>query len=154
MVQELVLKGVNTALQDRNGNTPLHLACEQQSLECAQLLLLLEPVFGKPLEPRRTLQNLQLQNWQGEKEQSLIRCVHAGNIPVQKLTTPWFVLFFRLDLSAHQHPKRKSAADGIAGEEWSRHKCSGMAESKGSWQSSVYSTCQGNICAVLLVTHG
>lgn len=76
VVQELVLRGVNTALQDRNGNTPLHLACEQQSLECAQLLLL-EPVFGKPLEPRRTLQNLQLQNWQGEKVQSLIRgCVH------------------------------------------------------------------------------
>lgn len=74
VVQELVLKGVNTALQDRNGNTPLHLACEQQSLECAQLLLLLEPVFGKPLEPRRTLQNLQLQNWQG------LTCLHISTL--------------------------------------------------------------------------
>ncbi|KAL8185654.1 UNVERIFIED_CONTAM: hypothetical protein K2H54_056690 [Gekko kuhli] len=72
VVQELVLRGVNTALQDRNGNTPLHLACEQQSLECAQLLL--EPVFGKPLESRRTLQNLQLQNWQG------LTCLHISTL--------------------------------------------------------------------------
>ncbi|XP_060100729.1 NF-kappa-B inhibitor epsilon [Heteronotia binoei] len=72
VVQELVLRGVNTALQDRNGNTPLHLACEQQSLECAQLLL--ELVFGKSLEPRRALQNLQLQNWQG------LTCLHISTL--------------------------------------------------------------------------
>ncbi|XP_077198434.1 NF-kappa-B inhibitor epsilon [Paroedura picta] len=71
VVEELVLRGVNTALQDRNGNTPLHLACEQQSLECAQLLL---PIFGKPLESRRTLQNLQLQNWQG------LTCLHISTL--------------------------------------------------------------------------
>ncbi|XP_054852081.1 NF-kappa-B inhibitor epsilon [Eublepharis macularius] len=74
VVQELVLKGVNRALQDRNGNTPLHLACEQQSLECAQLLLLWEPVFGKPLESRRALQDLQLQNWQG------LTCLHISTL--------------------------------------------------------------------------
>nr|XP_056709266.1 NF-kappa-B inhibitor epsilon [Euleptes europaea] len=75
VVQELVLKGVNTALQDRNGNTPLHLACEQQSLDCALLLLLQpEPVFGRPSESRRALQYLQLQNWQG------LTCLHISTL--------------------------------------------------------------------------
>ncbi|NXI49408.1 IKBE inhibitor, partial [Chloroceryle aenea] len=39
VVQALIHKGVNPGLQDRNGNTPLHLACEQQRLQCAQQLL-------------------------------------------------------------------------------------------------------------------
>lgn len=69
VVQALVLKGVNTAVQDRNGNTPLHLACEQQNLECVQLLLLLqETTSDENLEARKCSQNLQIQNWQGEKK--------------------------------------------------------------------------------------
>ncbi|XP_010281800.1 PREDICTED: NF-kappa-B inhibitor epsilon-like, partial [Phaethon lepturus] len=39
VIQALIHKGVNPGLQDRNGNTPLHLACEQQRLRCAQQLL-------------------------------------------------------------------------------------------------------------------
>ncbi|KAJ6664727.1 hypothetical protein lerEdw1_006300 [Lerista edwardsae] len=73
VVEALVLQGVKTALQDRNGNTPLHLACEQQSLECAQLLLQ-EPVPGKSLGARRTQQDLQLQNWQG------LTCLHISTL--------------------------------------------------------------------------
>lgn len=61
VVQALMHKGVNLVLQDRNGNTPLHLACEQQSLPCAQQLLQ-EPAPGQ--HP----QDLQLQNWQGEEQ--------------------------------------------------------------------------------------
>ncbi|XP_061480841.1 NF-kappa-B inhibitor epsilon isoform X2 [Rhineura floridana] len=74
VVQALVLRGVNTALQDRNGNTPLHLACEQQSLECVQLLLLQEPISDKNLEARKHLQDLQLQNWQG------LTCLHISTL--------------------------------------------------------------------------
>ncbi|KAF7254739.1 NF-kappa-B inhibitor epsilon [Varanus komodoensis] len=83
VVQALVLKGVNTALQDRNGNTPLHLACEQQNLECVQLLLLQDPIFNKHLETRKNLQDLQLQNWQG------LSCLHIstmkGNLQLMAL---------------------------------------------------------------------
>lgn len=59
VVQALIHKGVNPGLQDRNGNTPLHLACEQQRLCCAQQLL------QGTAEPPGHLQDLQLQNWQG-----------------------------------------------------------------------------------------
>ncbi|KAJ7340941.1 hypothetical protein JRQ81_004228 [Phrynocephalus forsythii] len=74
VVQALILKGVNTAVQDRNGNTPLHLACEQQNLECVQLLLMQEPTSDKDLEARRPPQNLQIQNWQG------LTCLHISTL--------------------------------------------------------------------------
>ncbi|XP_025053607.1 NF-kappa-B inhibitor epsilon [Alligator sinensis] len=67
VVQALMHKGVNLVLQDRNGNTPLHLACEQQSLPCAQQLLQ-EPV------PGQRPQDLQLQNWQG------LTCLHISTL--------------------------------------------------------------------------
>lgn len=60
VVEALMRKGVNLGLQDRNGNTPLHLACEQQCLYCAQQLL------QGTAEPPEHHQDLQLQNWQGE----------------------------------------------------------------------------------------
>ncbi|XP_042301679.1 NF-kappa-B inhibitor epsilon isoform X1 [Sceloporus undulatus] len=74
VVEALVLKGVNTALQDRSGNTPLHLACEQQSVECAQLLLMQEPISDKNKEAKKTPQDLQLQNWQG------LTCLHISTL--------------------------------------------------------------------------
>uniref|UniRef100_A0A663LPF3 NFKB inhibitor epsilon n=1 Tax=Athene cunicularia TaxID=194338 RepID=A0A663LPF3_ATHCN len=43
VIQALIHKGVNPGLQDHNGNTPLHLACEQQHLRCAQQLLQCTP---------------------------------------------------------------------------------------------------------------
>lgn len=71
VVKALILKGVNTALQDRNGNTALHLACEQQSLECVELLLPLKKP-ASDMQTRKTLQDLQLQNWQGKGECGVI----------------------------------------------------------------------------------
>ncbi|EOB04079.1 NF-kappa-B inhibitor epsilon, partial [Anas platyrhynchos] len=69
--------GVNLGLQDRNGNTPLHLACEQQCLYCAQQLL------QGTAEPPEHHQDLQLQNWQG------LACLHIstlkGNIEMMSL---------------------------------------------------------------------
>uniref|UniRef100_A0A669NYT0 NFKB inhibitor epsilon n=1 Tax=Phasianus colchicus TaxID=9054 RepID=A0A669NYT0_PHACC len=77
VVQALIHKGVNPGLQDRNGNTPLHLACEQQRLRCAQQLL------QGTAEPPGHLQDLQLQNWQG------LACLHIstlkGNIQMMSL---------------------------------------------------------------------
>ncbi|XP_033000451.1 NF-kappa-B inhibitor epsilon [Lacerta agilis] len=73
VVQALVLRGVNTALQDRNGNTPLHLACEQQSLECVRLLLQ-GIISNKTLEARKSHQDLHLQNWQG------LTCLHISTL--------------------------------------------------------------------------
>ncbi|XP_007429544.1 NF-kappa-B inhibitor epsilon [Python bivittatus] len=73
VVEALILKGVNTALQDRNGNTALHLACEQQSLECVELLLPLKKSVSD-MKTRKTLQDLQLQNWQG------LTCLHISTL--------------------------------------------------------------------------
>uniref|UniRef100_A0A8D0L5T0 NFKB inhibitor epsilon n=1 Tax=Sphenodon punctatus TaxID=8508 RepID=A0A8D0L5T0_SPHPU len=84
MVQALILKGVSRALQDRNGNTPLHLACEQQSLECTRQLLQ-ELAASESTEPDRTPQDLHLhlQNWHG------LTCLHIstmkGNLQLMAL---------------------------------------------------------------------
>lgn len=66
MIQALIHKGVNPGLQDRNGNTPLHLACEQQRLQCAQQLLQGSAPPEGTGQPQGHHQDLQLQNWQGE----------------------------------------------------------------------------------------
>uniref|UniRef100_A0A663LM51 NFKB inhibitor epsilon n=1 Tax=Athene cunicularia TaxID=194338 RepID=A0A663LM51_ATHCN len=62
----LIHKGVNPGLQDHNGNTPLHLACEQQHLRCAQQLLQCTAPTEGTAQPHGHHQDLQLQNWQGE----------------------------------------------------------------------------------------
>lgn len=83
VIQALIHKGVNTGLQDRNGNTPLHLACEQQHLQCAQQLLEGPATADGTTQPRGHHQDLQLQNWQG------LACLHIstlkGNIPMMSL---------------------------------------------------------------------
>lgn len=66
VIQALIHKGVNPGLQDRNGNTPLHLACEQQHLQCAQQLLEGTATADGTTQPHGHHQDLQLQNWQGE----------------------------------------------------------------------------------------
>lgn len=66
MIQALIRKGVNPGLQDRNGNTPLHLACEQQHLQCAQQLLEGPDTPDGTTQPHGHHQDLQLQNWQGK----------------------------------------------------------------------------------------
>ncbi|XP_030916134.1 NF-kappa-B inhibitor epsilon [Geospiza fortis] len=83
VIQALIHKGVNPGLQDRNGNTPLHLACEQQHLQCAQQLLEGTATPDGTAQPRGHHQDLQLQNWQG------LACLHIstlkGNIPMMSV---------------------------------------------------------------------
>ncbi|XP_068041553.1 NF-kappa-B inhibitor epsilon [Anomalospiza imberbis] len=83
VIQALIHKGVNPGLQDHNGNTPLHLACEQQHLQCAQQLLEGPAAPDGMSQPRGYHQDLQLQNWQG------LACLHIstlkGNIPMMSL---------------------------------------------------------------------
>ncbi|XP_075060587.1 NF-kappa-B inhibitor epsilon [Mixophyes fleayi] len=64
VVEALVGKRVNLELQDRKGDTALHLACENQDLDCASRLL------RGPRGP----QNLQLQNWRG------LCCLHIATL--------------------------------------------------------------------------
>ncbi|XP_007537455.2 NF-kappa-B inhibitor epsilon [Erinaceus europaeus] len=70
-VQALVLKGASRVLQDRHGDTALHVACQRQHLACARCLLegLPEPGRGPP----HSL-DLQLQNWQG------LSCLHIATL--------------------------------------------------------------------------
>ncbi|NXI45151.1 IKBE inhibitor, partial [Galbula dea] len=83
VIQALIHKGVNPGLQDRNGNTPLHVACEQQHLQCAQQLLQDTASPEGVVQTHRHHQDLQLQNWQG------LACLHIstlkGNIPMMSL---------------------------------------------------------------------
>ncbi|GAB0187238.1 NF-kappa-B inhibitor epsilon [Grus americana] len=83
VIQALIHKGVNPGLQDRNGNTPLHLACEQQRLWCAKQLLQGSAPPEGTTQPHGHHQDLQLQNWQG------LACLHIstlkGNIPMMSL---------------------------------------------------------------------
>lgn len=70
-VQALVMKGASRVLQDRHGDTALHVACQRQHLACARCLLEEHP------EPGRGLSNsvdLQLQNWQG------LACLHIATL--------------------------------------------------------------------------
>lgn len=40
LVRRLVVGGASVLLRDSNGNTPLHLACRDGSLDCARALLI------------------------------------------------------------------------------------------------------------------
>ncbi|KAG3289563.1 NFKB inhibitor epsilon [Ictidomys tridecemlineatus] len=70
-VQALVLKGASRVLQDRHGDTALHVACQRQHLACARCLL-----EGQPEPGRGTSHSLdlQLQNWQG------LACLHIATL--------------------------------------------------------------------------
>ncbi|XP_012379037.2 NF-kappa-B inhibitor epsilon [Dasypus novemcinctus] len=70
-VQALVLQGASRMLQDRHGDTALHVACQRQHLACARCLL-----EGQPEPSRRPSHSLdlQLQNWQG------LACLHIATL--------------------------------------------------------------------------
>lgn len=70
-VRALVLKGASRMLQDRHGDTALHVACQRQHLACARCLLEGRPEPGRgPAHPL----DLQLQNWQG------LACLHIATL--------------------------------------------------------------------------
>lgn len=70
-VKALVLKGASRMLQDRHGDTALHVACQRQHLTCARCLLEVQPEPGRG--PPHSL-DLQLQNWQG------LACLHIATL--------------------------------------------------------------------------
>ncbi|XP_004674074.1 PREDICTED: NF-kappa-B inhibitor epsilon [Condylura cristata] len=70
-VQALVLKGASRELQDRHGDTALHVACQRQHLACARCLLEGQPEPGRG--PPHSL-DLHLQNWQG------LTCLHIATL--------------------------------------------------------------------------
>ncbi|KAM9234754.1 NF-kappa-B inhibitor epsilon isoform 2-T2 [Dugong dugon] len=70
-VRALVLKGASRVLQDRHGDTALHVACQRQHLDCARCLLEGRPEPGRG--PPHSL-DLQLQNWQG------LACLHIATL--------------------------------------------------------------------------
>ncbi|XP_066107655.1 NF-kappa-B inhibitor epsilon [Saccopteryx bilineata] len=70
-VRALVRKGASRTLQDRHGDTALHVACQRQHLACARCLLEGQPEPGRG--PPLSL-DLQLQNWQG------LACLHIATL--------------------------------------------------------------------------
>ncbi|KAM8776825.1 NF-kappa-B inhibitor epsilon [Rhynchonycteris naso] len=70
-VRALVQKGASRILQDRHGDTALHVACQRQHLACARCLLEGQPEPGRG--PPQSL-DLQLQNWQG------LACLHIATL--------------------------------------------------------------------------
>ncbi|KAM5263274.1 NF-kappa-B inhibitor epsilon [Ctenodactylus gundi] len=70
-VRALVLKGASLGLQDRHGDTALHVACQRQHLACARCLLEERPEPGRGPSPPL---DLQLQNWQG------LACLHIATL--------------------------------------------------------------------------
>jgi ankyrin repeat protein len=60
VVRDLVESGASLELQDQEGNTPLHMACEQGWVECATEMI--RNVSSTKLTPV-----LESQNWRGEK---------------------------------------------------------------------------------------
>ncbi|XP_038643272.1 NF-kappa-B inhibitor epsilon-like [Scyliorhinus canicula] len=83
IVRNLVVKGADTELQDRNGNSPLHLACLYSLEDCLQALT--KPVTAKErgclgcqASDGVRQRNLEQQNWQGGLT-CLHLAVHARN---------------------------------------------------------------------------
>lgn len=61
VVQGLVEKGVSLELQDQDGNTPLHVACQQGGTECATEMT-------RDVSPSKLAPVLETQNWRGNSK--------------------------------------------------------------------------------------
>lgn len=80
VVRELVEKGVSLELQDHDGNTALHVACQQGQVETASEMT-------KHMSPSKLAPVFETQNWKGEKTKfsrtSLTKVCHLKSL--------WFV---------------------------------------------------------------
>lgn len=70
VVKALKEKGACLELQDQDGNTPLHVACEHGRLECANEMIL-------DTSPTRLAQVFETQNWRG------LTCLHVATLHKQ-----------------------------------------------------------------------
>ncbi|KAL4630538.1 NF-kappa-B inhibitor epsilon [Arapaima gigas] len=65
VVRSLMQKKANVELQDQDGNTPLHVACEQGQIDCANEMI-------KEISTRQFTKVLKMQNWRG------LTCLHLA----------------------------------------------------------------------------
>lgn len=65
LVQSLVEKGASLELQDQEGNTPLHVACQQGHTDCASEMT-------REVSPSKLSPVLEIQNWRG------LTCLHLA----------------------------------------------------------------------------
>ncbi|XP_017551154.1 NF-kappa-B inhibitor epsilon [Pygocentrus nattereri] len=70
VVKALVENGACLELQDQDGNTPLHVACEHGRLECASDMIL-------DISPTKLAQVFETQNWRG------LTCLHVATLHKQ-----------------------------------------------------------------------
>lgn len=61
VVQSLVEKGASIELQDQDGNTALHVACQHGQIGCASEMT-------RDISPSKLAPVLETQNWRGEGE--------------------------------------------------------------------------------------
>ncbi|CAL8316998.1 unnamed protein product [Boreogadus saida] len=67
VVQSLVDHGASLELQDRDGNTPLHVACQHGWVECATSMT-------RDISPSKLVPVLETQNWKG------LTCLHVASL--------------------------------------------------------------------------
>ncbi|KAG7264806.1 hypothetical protein CRUP_005575 [Coryphaenoides rupestris] len=73
-VQRLVEKGASLELQDRDGNTALHVACQHGWLDCATSMT-------RGVSPSKLTPVLETQNWKGEgREEGGLTCLHVATL--------------------------------------------------------------------------
>lgn len=74
VVKGLVEKGSSLGLQDQEGNTALHVACQHGQIECATEMT-------REVSPSKLAPVLETQNWRGEeKETNCCRASSANNL--------------------------------------------------------------------------
>ncbi|XP_051953993.1 NF-kappa-B inhibitor epsilon-like [Xyrauchen texanus] len=70
IVKDLVAKGVSLELQDQDGNTPLHVACQHGFWDCANEMI-------HNASPNKLAHVLEAQNWRG------VTCLHVATMHKQ-----------------------------------------------------------------------
>lgn len=61
VMKSLLEKGASLELQDQDGNTPLHVACQHGKMECATEMT-------RDISPCELAPVLETQNWRGEED--------------------------------------------------------------------------------------